>query len=244
MNFANWRTTLWGSITAVAFFVTTNPDLIKGLIDDEHLTKRIFGIAGLITGFVTFLNAKDKQTSGNGTVQAPLKVDQGDGTSRTLPLSLVVALLLPALSLSGCAWLQDPVTEAKLKATGQLLLTKAEEIALNTVANIAVSSSDASAKADWLDSLAGAARADITSSDISALIGIWTPDKSHWQDLGAQLTDLAKQASTLPAQQRNELIAQALNAEATKLRAQSANPTQTWYVPPPGKPRALYADIP
>lgn len=102
MNLANWRTTLWGSLTTAALFITGNPDLISAIIPDEQVTKRIFGIAALITGFVTFLNAKDKQTSGNGTVQAPLKVDQGDGTSKTLPLTIVVALLLPALALTGC----------------------------------------------------------------------------------------------------------------------------------------------
>jgi hypothetical protein len=64
---ASWRTTVWGGITVLAGFISQYPDLISAVIDPS-LAKKLFSIAALISAFVTFTQAKDKNVTG-GTVQ-------------------------------------------------------------------------------------------------------------------------------------------------------------------------------
>lgn len=146
--------------------------------------------------------------------------------------SLAVALLMApvlAVDFSGCSSL-TPETKQKLASTGSWLLGKADSIALNTIAAAAQSQLDGNAKADWLDSLSAGVRsqavASFGSEDLKALIGIWTPQKSHWDALGAQLGALVIQAVNVPPAQRAELIAQGIQNAAAELREESNLPTQ------------------
>lgn len=65
---ANWRTTVFGTLSAVSLFIVGNPDLISGVIGNTDLSKRIFSVAALIAGYLAFSRAKDKNVTG-GTVQ-------------------------------------------------------------------------------------------------------------------------------------------------------------------------------
>lgn len=64
---ANWKPTVLGGLTMLCLFITTNPDLISAVLDPV-LSKRIFGIASLVSGFITFSNIKSRNVTG-GTVQ-------------------------------------------------------------------------------------------------------------------------------------------------------------------------------
>ena len=129
---------------------------------------------------------------------------------RQIFLSLVLVL-----GLAGCQPM-TPATKEKVAATGQLLAQKAFQVAVNTIIARVQSPNDAQAKANWLDSLAYAVR--ITPEDVQALVGVWTPKKSHWAELAGSVDALYESAKHLPPDQRRELIAQGLNAAAAKAR--------------------------
>jgi len=73
MNIANWRTSVFGTLTLVAAFLTTFPELLSAVLDPA-LAKKISAGAALVTGFITFANSKDRQVSGNGTIANPTVV--------------------------------------------------------------------------------------------------------------------------------------------------------------------------
>lgn len=101
MNLANWRTTIWGSLTLISAFITENPGLISAAIP-EGQAKLIFSVAALVSGFITFANTKDRQVSGNGTPSNPTKVAQPDGSNKVVA-PIIAALLLSSLAVTGCA---------------------------------------------------------------------------------------------------------------------------------------------
>jgi hypothetical protein len=74
---ASWRTTVWGGITVLVGFITMYPDILDVIFSPE-LTKKIFGIATLISTFITFAHTKDNKVTG-GVVQATNK----DGSATT-----------------------------------------------------------------------------------------------------------------------------------------------------------------
>lgn len=81
----NWRTTLSGWITALASAIAVNPGLIAFL--PESYRNYIAGVAGIISVIsgCTFASmAKDRNLTGNGTVNDPYKVAK-DGENITLP---------------------------------------------------------------------------------------------------------------------------------------------------------------
>lgn len=82
---ANWRTSIFGSVTLLAAFLSQFPELLDSILDPVA-AKKIASVCAVITGFITFVNTKDKQVSGNGTINAPLKIPANDGTdySRTI----------------------------------------------------------------------------------------------------------------------------------------------------------------
>lgn len=236
---ANWRTTISGvgsklflvlGMMAALPYEKDNPTSwtaqIWALIPPNYqpgVLKACF-FSALILGAWNAVVQKDKQVVGNGTMSMPNRVpDPETGGNRTVPV--LFALLLPAMMLGGCAWLQEPGTKAKLSATGSWLLGKAVGIAMSSVVDLAQSPGDAGKKADWLDSLAAGARASFGSEDWRSLAGIWAPDKPHWQELAVQLEELSKKAEgsgagrALSPEQRNEVIAQALNLAAQLARA-------------------------
>lgn len=97
MNFANWRTSVFGGIATLAAFLTQFPEALSFL--DPDTAKKAAAVAAMISGLIAFSQAKDRQVTGNGTVNAPMKVAQSDGTNKVLPVLLV--LVLPVL-LMGC----------------------------------------------------------------------------------------------------------------------------------------------
>lgn len=114
MTLANWRTTLFGTITLAAAFLTQYPDLLSALLDPAT-AKKVASVAALLSGFITFANAKDRQVSGNGTVDDPNRVPGEGGRSITLPAILVFF----ACALSACS-------TADRSALGHRLRTDAE----------------------------------------------------------------------------------------------------------------------
>ena len=94
----NWRTSTFGTLTLLAAFVTQFPELLESLLDPT-LAKKIAAACALITGFLTFSNAKDRQVSGNGTFAAPTIVN--DGSANGTFLLLIAAGV--ALTASACS---------------------------------------------------------------------------------------------------------------------------------------------
>lgn len=70
MNIANWRTSVFGTLTLAAAFITQYPELLDSVLDPQ-LAKKIAAGAAVITGFIAFANSKDRQVSGNGTQANP-----------------------------------------------------------------------------------------------------------------------------------------------------------------------------
>lgn len=219
----NWRTTASAYVTALAAYLYTNPETLHSIPEPyqnwiwEFLKYCIY--AGVISLGHT---VKDKNVAGNGTVADPTRTNT-TGSSFTLPA--IAILMLPCLFLSGCASM-TPATKAKISATGQWLAGKAVGVALSTVASVAQSEADGSAKADWLDSLGAGlltrATASFSSADVTQLVGIWTPQKSHWEELAVQLASLAADTTSLPPAQRAEALAAGVQAAAAQLRSDSA----------------------
>ena len=80
----NWRTSVFGSLTLASAFITQHPELISPLLSAD-VAKWVFSVAALITGFVAFSNAKDRQISGNGTLDDPNRKAGSGGRSEILP---------------------------------------------------------------------------------------------------------------------------------------------------------------
>ena len=76
----NWRTSVCGSLTLASAFITQHPELVSPLLSAD-VAKWVFSIAALITGFVAFSNAKDRQISGNGAADDPARKVGSDGRS-------------------------------------------------------------------------------------------------------------------------------------------------------------------
>ncbi len=127
----------------------------------------------------------------------------------------IIALLVVAF-LTGCASM-TPENKDRVGQTGSFLLQKALSIAVNSIVENAQSPRDGSAKANWMDSLAKGIR--VTDQDITQLVGIWTPKRSHWAELGVSLERLYESTKGMPPEQRREIIAVALNEAAAKARA-------------------------
>jgi hypothetical protein len=134
-----------------------------------------------------------------------------------LGLLTLVALFL--LSLSGCTLTPDQ--KAKWGATGSFLASKAAKIAGKVILNAAVSQLDGNNKADFLDSAAVGLRSEmenvITAEDVYGVIKIWTPDKSHWDELAHQAALLYGKTPGTP-QDKVEAIAEGLNIAASSQR--------------------------
>ena len=97
----NWRTSLWGSLAAIAFYLKDNPGDLQAVLDPAD-AKRVIGLVGLFCGILTALNMKDRQVCGNGTLDDPHRVaDSQTGTSRLL--SLLIAGFLLVGTAAGCA---------------------------------------------------------------------------------------------------------------------------------------------
>lgn len=74
---ANWKTSLFGTLAMASLFVVGNPDLISGVIGNTDLSKRIFSVAALISGYIAFSQAKDKNVTGGN--------QQQDANGKTAP---------------------------------------------------------------------------------------------------------------------------------------------------------------
>lgn len=224
---ANWRTSLsgigaafFGLLTILAAAPYELGDF-AAIIPPEWKAKVAAASAAAAFALRVWnsVASKDAVVVGNGTLNEPVRVPSPRGGRVSIEPLLLALFCLPAFT--GCAHL-SPETKSRFAATGQWLAGKATTIALNTVLAAAQSQADASNKADWMDSLATGLRAQAVASfsgdDVRDLVGIWTPARPHWQDLGAQLAALAQQATTLPPEQRAEFLARALNDAAAAAR--------------------------
>lgn len=203
----------WQSKTILGLVVTAlGPILAQHLGFTDAETEELVGALAVIVGVALGVYGRRKATQPIGLGAKPATT------------SLWLVALIGTAILTSCA--TSPATKAKWTATGSWLLAKAQAIALDTIVAAAQSQLDAEKKADWMDSLATGLRvnavANFSGEDVRTLIGIWTPQKPHWSELGAQLGELAKQAATLPPTQRNEALAAALNLAAQAARVKSA----------------------
>jgi hypothetical protein len=77
---ANWPTTLWGGLFTFALFLALNPNALDGLIPTDW-ARVLVRWAVLITGFVAFYRTKDKNVSGNGSLDDPTRKAGPNGRS-------------------------------------------------------------------------------------------------------------------------------------------------------------------
>lgn len=218
---------------------------------------KIFAIGVFSAWLLKTINAalqKDKSVSGNGTLTAPSKVDNGDGTSRTLPVSIIAILMIPAFFLCGCTTIKTDTSAAgtsigaffgkigawftthqsQINATAMDVLGIATRDAANAVMSAAVSQADGTAKGDYLQGLETAlysnTTADLTAADVQKIVQEWTPAATpgapaHWEVLAQQLADAyAKAHQTLPAAQAIATIADNLNVAVKGATAANSAP--------------------
>jgi hypothetical protein len=129
---ANWRTSLSGWAALLCGAIALKPDLVNFV--PEPYRSWVVGIAtlGVFVGGGSFVtNTKDKQLTGNGTLRDPYKVQQPDGSSRTLPPAVVVLLSASMLLLSSCSTVSDWVQSPTAKSVGSSVLRIVEAEALN-----------------------------------------------------------------------------------------------------------------
>ncbi len=205
--------TIWGAI----FLLATTALRSSGVnIDDlsERVVEAIVNGLGLIMVIAGRFTSRTKLSTAAGAKAA------------NAGFVVLLAMLAPLLlGLGGCSSM-TPQSKAKWSATGSWLVAKATDVALSTVVAAAQSQGDAGKKANWLDSLGTGLRtqavASFSGDDVRALVGIWTPDKPHWESLAAQLAGLSKQAAALPPAQRAELLAQGVERAAAAARKGAA----------------------
>ena len=132
----NWRTSVFGTLTLLAAYLTQFPELLDSLLDPA-LAKKIAALSALATGFLTFANAKDRQVSGNGTFANPTVVATGGGMSgRLMTFMPLAGLCAGSLAWLGVLWapvlLSGCATDA---ATGRRTLSpQARQAGENTLA--------------------------------------------------------------------------------------------------------------
>jgi hypothetical protein len=212
----NWRTTLTGlgaALSGLLAAVAAAPYELGNVAEIiPPAWKAKFFAASAIAAFILRAwNAslqKDKQVTGADPA-APAKPG--------VPLPAIVAILIPALCLTGCQP-QTPETRAKWAQTGQVLATRAANIAGRVILNAALASVT-NQDADFLDSAAHGLRSEIpnivTSDDVARIVQIWTPPAAQWTHLAGQLADQFAEASKdTPAAVAVEALAIGLNRAA------------------------------
>ena len=116
------------------------------------------------------------------------------------------------------AWITEHKPE--INSTGRLLTAKVTDIVKQVVLPVAISQFDKSKKQDFVNGLAEGFRTYqgsgkvLTGNDIQNIVAIWTPNKSHWEELGTELSDLWKTANPktpAEAQKVLEQFAKGLN---------------------------------
>lgn len=166
---------------------------------------------------------------------APVAEVRATGTTgtTTTAVSTAAAVVMVAVlfSFSGCAVVTSVSNGVKAKApqisaTAQYALQKTATLAAGAVLNAAVSEVDGQAKGNVVDGLAYGLRTQegslLTSDDVKNLVAIWTPQKPHWAELGAQLATAYDQAHP----QTPAAASSALEALATGLNTATAGSTQ------------------
>ena len=138
-------------------------------------------------------------------------------------------VLFATMSFTSCQVLSNGskkvgawITEHKpqINATGKLLTAKVTDIVKQVVIPAAISQFDKSKKEDFVNGLAQGFRTYqgtgkvLTSNDIQNIVAVWTPDKSHWEELGTELSELwatANPKTPAEAQKVLEQFAKGLN---------------------------------
>lgn len=104
--------------------------------------------------------------------------------NRTIKYLFTAALII---GLSGCTTLQ----KQKWKETGLIAAKRTAIAAGAAVLSAAVSQFDKERKGDYLQGLSEAlwqqAPAVINAATVEEIARVWTPDKSHWEDLAKAL---------------------------------------------------------
>lgn len=138
-------------------------------------------------------------------------------------INLITVLILVLVTLAACSLTTEQ--KSNWSATGSYLAGRVGQIALNTVLNSAVNSTDRERKGDWVEGLAQGFRTQqgslVTSGDVKALVDIWTPDAPHWQALGDKLATVYGEARPRTPEEAAKVlegIAQGLELAETKAK--------------------------
>lgn len=135
------------------------------------------------------------------------------------PIYLQVPLCLSLLLLAACSLTPDQ--KQKWGATGSFLAGKAARLAGQIVLSAAIDQFDGGTKANFLDSAATGLRSEmtnvITADDLATVIKIWTPNKSHWNELADEAAKVYAAAPGKPAD-KVESVAMGFNIAAASER--------------------------
>ena len=220
---ANWRTTLSGWIAVLASAIVINPSLVAFL--PEAIRNYVTGFAGIvavISGGTFAAQAKDKRVTG-GTVLNDQTPPPPTPTRQITPL--ILAALIPAFTLSGCAWIN--AHQSQIDNTLAVVGTRALSVAEQVLISVATDEADKNFKADFLDSVATGLRQNelniVTAEDVSKIVQIWSPnDGAAWQQLAGSLGTVASNALDAAGKEKSaaivESIAVGLNDAAAKAR--------------------------
>lgn len=225
---------------AFSYTILRWPQVLVGVPDD--IKEKLFSAAHELLEYGVFLALwflKQNNVSGNGTPDDPHRVNEGDGTSKTLPLSLVAALLIPILLLTpGCGtpagiavadFLESPANQAVITAASNgiaVSLTnslgskfnanaateQATQVAISSLIN-GVTSGGAYAAAQALRTKQSTDKAAAPGAITAAVTQSGTPEIAPV--VATAVTNLTK--TGVPADAANEAVASALDAVAAKM---------------------------
>lgn len=116
-----------------------------------------------------------------------------------------ILVVILSIGLSGCASIQNFVKSPKVRETALIAARKTATAAGMAVLQAAIGQLDREKKADFMQGLSGALWTQVPSvvnaATVEEIARVWTPDKSHWEQLAQ---DLANHIEQNPPKSREE----------------------------------------
>ena len=191
----NWVTTLFGWIAILACSIHFDPSLASFL--PEVVARYVVGFSGwiaIISGGIMVTKVKDSRVTGGikpATSEAENRITlSSDSSNSSTPSTLlkVAALGLFLFGAQGCSTVQNFEVSDALP-----FVRPAVSLACAGVLNLALDGQDRIDKANMVYAVAHAVRSLSggtvpTPSELSDVIDLWMPDKSHWSKLSTTIS--------------------------------------------------------
>ncbi len=194
----NWRTTVSGWTFNIGAVIVALSVLPKETWQDPKIT--IPAVLGVLAKFIQDWHAKDKQVSGNGTLNNPFKVNAGDGSNRTLipAFTAITLAVVLGMSLGACAFLQAQqrnLAAFDASAAGKQTLSNVEHAVTDVAADVLLNLAEQYATSGKINAAqVGVAAVQGASFQLRSMEG--TPQAS---DPAAILTAMAQGSASHPA---------------------------------------------